>query len=284
MKKALLILLLITISSNQFLNAQKKNIEEPINTILSDKFDFELGAFIPTKDVRVSVNGSSVDNTISFDESFGFKKNETTPYFNFNWRFSRMWKLSAEYFQLKTADKADLDEDISWGKLIFKENTFVEAGYGLELYRIFVGRVIFKNSKQELGGGIGFHAMNVSAFIEGRAYLENSETGETEDVGVTRSNVEAFLPLPNIGIYYTYCFSPKWAFSIKADWFGLKIDSFSGILWDVDPKINFQITDHFGMRGSYRFFTINANVDRSVWEGDVKLDFQGPTVGLYYGF
>lgn len=286
MKKIVLLPLILFVLSTQMSIAQKTKEKDKKNSIITDKFDFEIGVFIPTKDVKISVNGSSVNNEINFNDSFGFKQNEVTPYFNFNWRFSRMWRLSAEYFQLKTSQRKELDEDVPWEDLIFKKGTYAEAGYGLNLFRVSVGRTIFKNEKQEIGGSIGIHAMNLSAYIEGQVgvEVEGDTTGIDGGFDLERSSVSAFVPLPNIGLFYIYALNSKWALSAEVDWFGLSVDEYSGSLWDVEAKINFKITDHFGARASYRLFAIDVKVDNDKWNGNVNFDFQGPTAGVYYGF
>lgn len=278
MKKISTILFFLLVVSSQLLFAQKNKENDAQNPILTDNITFDIGVFIPVKSVKISVNGFTDNDEIDFGNSFDFQQNEATPYFNFNWRFSKMWKLSAEYFGLKTSQSAELEDDIIWNEITFKEGSYVKGGFTFDLYRIYVGRVILKREKHELGGGIGIHGINLGAYIEGEAYINDIS------IGIDRSSVKGFIPLPNIGIWYIYAPSSKWILSAKIDWFGLKANEYSGLLWDIDPTVGYQITDYFGVNLSYRYFEIDARVDQKRWDGQVKLKFHGPAAGVYFNF
>ena len=278
MKYISTVLFFLFVVSSQLLFAQKNQENDTQYPILTDKFTFDVGVFFPVKNVKISINGSSNNDIIDFGNSFNFEQSEATPYFNFNWRFAKMWRLSAEYFGLRTSHKAELDDDIIWNEITFKEGSYVKGGFTFDLYRVYVGRVILKRTKHELGGGIGMHGMNLGAYIEGEAYINDIS------IGIDRSSVDGFIPLPNIGFWYIYAPSSKWVMTAKVDWFGLKAGEYSGFLWDIEPGVGYQFTKNFGMKVSYRYFEIDARVDQKNWNGQVKLKFQGPTAGVHVNF
>ena len=87
---------------NTSLNSTDSIAKHPL---LTDSFNFYAGVYSSFKRIQIAVNGASDNQIINFDESGNFNDNETTLFVNFNWRFSRKWTLTAEYFSLKNITK-----------------------------------------------------------------------------------------------------------------------------------------------------------------------------------
>lgn len=262
--------------SNQFGFTQEA--QDTKNPILTSKFKLGLGMYIPTQKVKFGLDANSSNQIIEFDETFDFNSSQVRPKFTFDWRFAKKWVLGAEYFNANYANKTELEKDIEAGDYTFKAGSFVKVGYKINLYRILIGRLISTGDKHELGGGIGFHVLNLGPFIEGEVNV--SSNGQTEDFEFKRVNTSLTAPLPNIALWYNYALSQKWALSLNADWFGLKIDDFSGSLWDVSPKIQYQIIKNLGVSLDYRYFNVNVNADKEQWNGSVDLSFSGPSLTI----
>ena len=268
MKRSLTIILLLVTASTQILLAQEEISKHPI---LSSKFQLGFGIYIPTQRVQFKVNADAEDNDINFDETFDFNNNQVTPLVNFDWRFSKNWKLAAEFFNINYKTTAVLEKDIEAGDYVFNKGTNVGVGYRIYMYRIYVGRVISRGFKHELGAGLGLHVLDLGPFIEGNVIVNGNENE------FRRARISATAPLPNIALWYYYAPTEKWSFSAHVDWFALTINQYSGSLWDVSPKVRYQIIKNLGVSFDYRFFGVNANINEENWNGGVKLSFSGPT-------
>ncbi len=262
-----------------------QNIDTTKNPILTDNFLIGVGIFNPLKKVNISAEGSIptaeyIDNDLDFDNGFGLNDFETTFTFDFMWRFSKSnkWSLRAEYFKISNTEKAVLEEDVEWEDLIFREGTSVKGGFGLALYKIFIGRVISTGDKHELGGGLGVHALDVSAFIEGNAGINDDE------IEFERSEVSVVAPLPNIGFWYFYAPTEKLSFTAKLDWFGISIGDFGGSLWNLSPGVNYQVYKNIGLGASYKFFRVDIDVDKDDWKGNFNMSFSGPALTINWYF
>ena len=268
MKRSLTIILLLVTASTQILFAQEEISKHPI---LSSKFQLGFGIYIPTQRVQFKVNADAEDNDINFDETFDFNNNQVTPLVNFDWRFSKNWKLAAEFFNINYKTTAVLEKDIEAGDYVFNKGSNVGVGYRINMYRIYVGRVISRGFKHELGAGLGLHVLDLGPFIEGNVIVNGNENE------FRRARISATAPLPNIALWYYYAPTEKWSFSAHVDWFALTINQYSGSLWDVSPKVRYQIIKNLGVSFDYRFFGVNANINEENWNGGVKLSFSGPT-------
>jgi hypothetical protein len=280
MKKLLLYCLCFILISNQFAIGQEETTFVK-NPILTSKLMLGVGMYIPTQKVKLSVDGSSNNNDINFKETFDFSNSGVRPEVSFDWRFSKKWKLSAEYFNANYTKKMELEEDIEIGDsdYTFESGSNVKLGYKINLYRIYVGRVISSGLKHELGGGLGFHLLNIGPFIEGTAIVSTGNGDEyTEEF--KRAETTLTAPLPNIALWYYFAPTEKWAFTARLDWLALTVNEYSGSLWDVGPSVRYQVIKNLGISLDYRYFIINASVNKDVWNGSLDLSFSGPTLTL----
>ena len=83
--------------------------EDQNNPVLTDKFYIEAGAFFPSKNVKLGADASSPDDEIDWNGTLGLNDNETTYFVNFEWRWNKKWRLTAETFGVNNAARATLD-------------------------------------------------------------------------------------------------------------------------------------------------------------------------------
>jgi hypothetical protein len=259
---------------------EKSTQEEAKNPLLSDKFWIEVGAFFPTKHLQIGADGSLPDDEIDFQHRFNLSENQITYFLNFEWRWNKKWRLTAESFAVYNASRATLDSTIVFDNTTFEEGTTVKAGIDFALLRVFVGRVISSGQKHSLGAGLGVHAMNLGAFVEGEIKSNNEELNGT----FQKKRVSVLIPLPNIGAWYHWAPTKKWAFIARVDWFSINIDQFSGGLWDIIPGVRYQFAKHFGVGADYRFFLLDAKINTDEWKGSLDMGFTGPTITVNWNF
>lgn len=278
MKSKLSILVFLVTFSSLF--AQSDGDKNPI---LTDRMFIKPGWYFPSQDIKLGVDGS-VDGDryedLDLDETFKLNRGEDSFNLDFIWRFSKnkFWSVSGEYFKVGDKKTVTLDEEVEWDDVVYPIGGEVTASYRVALYRIFFGRVISTGQKHELGGGLGIHGLNIKGTIEGNGFVGD------ESVGFERREVKGFLPLPNIGLYYIWTPSSKWALSAKLDWFGIELDNISGGLWNVSPGVTFQIIENLGINANYQFLNFNANVDSNSWNGGFDLSFSGPALRIIGNF
>jgi len=257
--------------------------EDDKHPLLTDRFIIGAGWYFPARDVKLGIEGSvdlEEQEEIDFDETLGLEKGENTFNFNFMWRFSKskLWSVRGESFKVGATRNVTLDEEIEWEDVIYPVGGEAKVSYEIGLYRIFFGRAISTGQKHELGGGLGIHGLNVKASVEGNAIIDG------QSAGFERSDVSAFLPLPNIGFWYFWAPTDRWAFSASVDWFDVKIDNISGGLWNVSPGVTFQIIRNLGVNVNYQFLKFNADINKDSFKGSFDLKFSGPSIRVIGNF
>ncbi len=278
MKIAFFIIAFFLVTKFSFAQEIEDLSKEDTHPILSDKFMFNTGIYFSTKFLKIGVNGQGQNEIIDFNEAFDLNNNEVTFLFNFIWRFSKKWSLSAEYFSIRNGNKWELEEDIYWGDVTFKEGSDVKVGFGLDMYRIFVGRSLLQRQHHDFGVGLGVHDLQISAYITGNAYINDDE------YNFEKKSISVNAPLPNIGFWYFYAPNSKWGLSYKLDWFGITVGEYSGSLWNVAPSVNYQVFKHVGLGLSYRYFKFTAKVNKQNWDGRFDMVFHGPLFSISGNF
>lgn len=252
-------------------SAQADDAEHPI---LSDRFLVAAGIFFPDKDFEVTVNGNDPGQGIDFDEAFKVDKSESTGALTLRWRFGEKWEIQGQYWTTSDSGTALLEEDLYWRDVVLEAGTFASARAGIDIARIFFGRRFSTGPSHEFGAGIGLHWLQIKASIEGQIM---TNLGDTE---VYRSAAEADLPLPNIGAWYTYAWSPKWALVSRVDWLSASIGDYSGGLWNAQLGVNWAVFRNFGVTASYNYFQLDGDVTEDTWNGSVKTTQNGPFLAL----
>lgn len=245
--------------------------QDGVHPYLTEKFLLDLGVYFPERRVEIGVDGPihSVDGGIDFEESFGMKKSDEIFSLNFGWRFGEKWQLGAQYFAASAERSNVLQEDVEWNDITFGQGTGVAVGQEFELERLFFSREFRSSDKQEFGLGLGIHRLEIDAFIEGNAVINGAPAG------FRRESVSATAPLPNIGAWYAYSFSPKWAFRARLDWLSAKVGEYDGTLINAAAGFNYQMFEHAGFGLNYNLFELELNVDKRGWNGSVKTSYSG---------
>ena len=279
MKKIILPFILTLLVFSQAAYSQENDTEHSVveskeqHPILSKRFIANAGLFIPNKTLKVRVDGRSENKIIDFTEAFDFNRSESTFAANFMWRFSRnkKWSLSVEYFGVKSNHSVELEDEIVWEDTTYPVGVSVDAGFRINMYRIFFGRSIIRKHNHELGGGLGVHAMDIRTNIEGSAFVGDEVTPTLE-----KKSANIVAPVPNIGFWYYYTPNEKWALTARIDWFAITVGDYGGSLWNIAPGVKYQVFKNIGVGLNYRYIKTTINVDKTDWHGEVDLIFQGP--------
>jgi hypothetical protein len=241
---------------------------------LSDTFNLEIGYYRPNIDYDIGVAGSVPEIEFDFDEAFKIDDDQQAGAINFRWRFGKKWSLWGQYWETDTEGSAVLEKDILWEDFVLKTGTFAEGDVNLKIVRVYFGREFSAGPKHEFGLGLGLHWMEMEASISGEVFI-NEESSEFR-----RLAVGASLPLPNIGAWYMYSWSPRWAFQSRVDWLNASIKEYSGGLWHAQAGINWQVFKKFGLGFYYRAFQLEGDVNKGSWHGSLRMQHDGPELTL----
>ena len=249
--------------------------EEDVHPLLTSGISVDLGMFFPDRELDLSVSGSlSPNEEIDFDTGFSLGNADRTWSGEMAWRFRNRWSFLAQYFKSSDSSSVTLSEDVEWEDVVFGAGTNAVTGTSLSLTRLFVGRHWdISGEHQDLGVGGGIHWLSINAFIEGTIISDGNET-----FGRRSASTEGALP--NIGVWYRYSISPRWAFRTRFDVLKANIGRYSGLLLNGSMGIDFHAVDRFGVGVSYNYFELDVKIDQSDWRGKVETIYDGAYVHI----
>jgi hypothetical protein len=263
-----LMLSVLLVMGATFSNAQEAGDVHPV---LTEKYTLHAGLFFPDRNFRIHVDGSvgDLNPNIDFENEFGLNKSDQVFSVEFGWRFGEKWSLLTQYFDTSGSRTAVLDEDIEWQDVIFAEGSNATAGQEFSVIRTFFGRRFDTNERHDVGIGGGLHWFELGAFIEGEIIV----AGQGNQF--QRESVSADAPLPNVGAWYNYSISPKWAFTSRLDYLSADIGDYSGSLLNLGAGINYRVVDRFGNGLNYNRLELDLSLSKTDWRGGTETTYQG---------
>ena len=144
---------------------------------LKDRFHISVGAFSRRQAFKLGADGSFPEDEIDFDKVLGVDDDDVSASLTFRWNFGEKWSLWGQAWRVNAKGGALLTEPVEWENLVFQEGSFVNAGVENSVIRAFFGRKISYGPRHEFGLGLGFHWLELSAFIEGEALINDIPSG-----------------------------------------------------------------------------------------------------------
>lgn len=244
---------------------------------LENGFSLDLGVFFPDRELDLRVNGAldGINDEIDFDERLRLKKADDTFSAQLSWRFRGNWSVIGQHFSSSSGRAAVLEEDIEWGDVVFGAGSFAAIGEDFSLTRVLIGRHFDTDKGHEFGIGAGIHWLHIGAFIEGQILINGTPSS-------ARRAVSEEAPLPNVGVWYDYSISPRWAFRSRFDLLSADVGDYDGVLVNGAVGVNFQAFEHIGVGLNYNYFELDIGIDKSNWRGNIEAVYDG--VYLYASF
>ncbi len=255
---------------------------DAIHPKLKDRFYMNLGGYWPSIDTTLRVDGpDGIGTGISLEDDLAFKDREMLPFALLDLRLGHRWHVEGEWFEINRDSRYTTTEDIVIGEpdrnVTIPAGSSVASSFDTTIYRLSVGYSFFKRPDTELGLALGVHATQFDLGIQ-------------ETLGNNHAAADALAPLPTIGFYGAYAFSPKWLLTGRADVFSLTYGRYSGSLLDVDLGAEYQVLDWLGLGLSYRFVEMDLKakadgpIDGNEWVGTFNYKYSGPTLYMSVNF
>jgi hypothetical protein len=122
----------------------------------------------------------------------------------------------------------------------------------------------------EAGVALGLHATDFKVSIAA--------------AGIGSETADVLAPLPTLGFYGAYAFTPEWLLSGRVDIFSLNYDDFEGQLINATLGVDYRLFQNFGLGAAYRFIDYDLSVTTTRYNGKIKYGFSGPMLYLISTF
>ena len=233
---------------------------------LTDRWTLQIGAYSPKVDTTASLNGTGgrVGTSVNFEEDLNLTDRKTMPSVLASVRLGERWKIEAEYLYLRRSGTRVISRTINWGDNTYPVGATVNSEFDSDIYRLSAGYSFVKDSQRELGIALGVHATDFSSSLS--AATVGARTGET------------LAPLPTIGFYGAYAFSPQWLVSGRVDYFSLKYEDYDGSLTNLSIGVDYRVARNFAVGLAWRHVDYDVNVTKPHYTGGIRYKFSGPAL------
>ncbi len=275
-RTAILIVCMLCFAGPQLTAAAESEDRHPL---LASPFSIDIGVFYPDRELDLRVNGSiaGINDEIDFDKRRQFTSAGDIFATELSWRYRGRWSFVGQYFKADDGVSAVLEKDIEWGDDVFSVGGNATIGTTFSLTRFFFGWQFDTSKSHEVGIGGGLHWLNIGAFIEGEIRINGTSKS-------ARESVSAEAPLPNIGAWYKYSISPRWALQARLDLLSASVGDYDGLMLNSAVGVNFEAFEHFGIGLNYNYFKLDVGIDKSDWRGEIETIYDGiyEYVSYYY--
>jgi hypothetical protein len=257
--------------------------DAPIHPKLGARLYLDVGGYVPAVDTQLRVDRAGGSGTVlDLEDDLDFEDRPTFPYALLNLRLGQRWRIEGEYFSIDRDKTTVIDRELVIGDDTFLGGWTVNSFFDTDVYRLSVGYSFFKRPNAEVGAALGAHVTTFDFGI--RATGEESES--------TEAAADTLAPLPTIGLYGFYAFSPRWLMQGRVDYFALEYQEYSGRFLNFNAGLEFQLAKHLGLGAGYRYVDLEFTADKTLGVGDVSDDFRGefqyhysgPTVYLSFSY
>lgn len=246
--------------------------------------EIELGGFFPSISTEISLNADdgTPGNDVDFERDLGFSDQQIRPLFLATWRASASWMFQLDYLDLDRRSTKTLEKEIEWppgeGGEYYPVGATVSSFLEYRSSRISAAYIFRTSKKSELALALGFHLTQLSAGIGLQL-----EIGEGE--GVREPDLELpIIPLPTAGIYWGIRLSDDWLLRLRADYFALSYDGYSGSLTSARVEGIYDFTEHWGLGVGLNYYELSLKADKENFRGNLDFGYWGPSAYVRYVF
>jgi hypothetical protein len=273
--------ILLTSLSAGVASAQDSDSSRKYHPFLTGNFQIGLGVYGPSKTTKLGADAGSGG------ESLVGENDQSTGMLNFRWRFTKNWHFQTTYWNTESTSRQTLAKD--WESPFppkdpptFKAGSFIGMGVDTTIARLFWGRSFSRKLNHDWGVGVGLHWLEIDAFVEGHVDVTGGSSGGGTEF--RHESTSASVPLPNLGIWYLYSWSPNWVLTSRLDWLEITIDEYSGSMYDVSVGINYHMSDHFGLGFALNGFLLDVELDSPEWKGKLENEQFGPRLAVTWNW
>ncbi|QYK03308.1 DUF481 domain-containing protein [Shewanella psychrotolerans] len=236
---------------------------------------------------------------LDFEEDLNLEESQFLPFFEAQYQFNSKhgiyfeWKQlhrNAEVKTLTVPFQVTLDDQIydvqAGGEL--------ETTLNIDIARLGYKYNFYQGNNSNLGVSLGLHTMfiktafdgDIGICVEGESIQQCANAASPKLV-----NEEVTAPLPDIGLYGDYEFSPGFTFNAHVQYFYIKLDDVEGSLIDVRAGVEAAITENWHMAAAFNYYKVDVNfkhninqVDSNVADYNLYYSFIGPMLSVSYYF
>ncbi|WP_179079011.1 hypothetical protein [Shewanella sp. UCD-KL12] len=272
-----------------------------VHTTANDEVVIRVGGFYSNSNSSMDVTNPVLgeDFKIDFEKDLKLEESQFLPFFELFYHFNERHSLYIDWKQLHR--NAEVQQITKPFQVNFEDKIYdVKAGaklkttLNMDIARLGYGYNFYQGNNYNLGLSVGLHTMFIKTGFEGDigACIEEQLVLNCNQQPLDKAVDESVTaPLPDIGLYGDYEFSPGFRFTAHAQYFYIKLDDLKGRLIDIRAGVEAEITDNWHMTAAFNFYEVDVdysqksnNADIHVADYNLYYSFIGPMLSVSYRF
>ncbi len=224
-------------------------------SVLDDEFFLVIGGFFPRIDsnVRVDSNSGVRGTGLDMEDELGLDSSVASPYLYFRWRYHPLHRVEIEYYELLRDGASIMQRDFREGNISGSAGVGVRTRFDVRIGRITWGYDFFKDKKKEFGILAGMHVTSVK--IQSQFFGDLTIDGVGSVSGAVATEEEGITyPLPHIGGFFAYSFTPKLSTQLDLLLFRLEVAGIKGTLTEANATVHYQFAKNFGIGTGLKYY------------------------------
>lgn len=246
--------------------------------------EIEFGGFWPTlnTEIRLDSSDGEIGIGVEFEDDLDFADRKFLPLILGSWRISESWLVQIDYVILDRKSTATIQKEIEWppgeGGEVFPVGARVASFLDFGSSRV-AGAYIFRTSKKsELGVSLGLH---LTSMASGLALAV--QAGDQVEAIATDMELP-LIPLPTFGIFWGIRISENWKVRLRADYFALTYDDYSGSLISARADGSYQFSKHWAVGAGVNYYDLSVEAKKKEFTGKAEFGYWGPSIFVRYIF
>ncbi|HEY9254323.1 MAG TPA: hypothetical protein VIP30_07290 [Stenotrophomonas sp.] len=245
-----------------------------------DTFSVRLTGYVTDFDTKLRADGQTDAGTrIDLQRDLGLDKNNTIASVGATWRPFDNHEFGLSYYQ----DSADADRrtrrDFDFNGRHYQTDTQLKADFDLDAYEAYYVYWALNRERWALGPRVGLLWYKMQLTLSANVDINGNAIGTRAE-----NSVDADLPAPTIGGSWRWTPGEQWRIGADVGYFTADIN-------DIDADVTFGRLgvewypwENWGVLVDYTLRRIDADADKSRFNGNLRFIDSGFRLGLTYRF
>ena len=240
--------------------------EDSTHYFFTDKLQISVGAFIPSFNTDVKLDGDNdrVGTTVDFENLFNLDDVLVTPFADILWRINEKHRLEFMYYNIDRDGSRNLSKNINFGDQAFTVGTDMNTSIDMSVYRLGYDYSFVNDGRKEFGIGVSADIIPVDFEVQAVG-----GTAETEDV---------VLIVPTLGVHAAFELSEKLVVTGKLQGLIFDVSNQDGAVINGMLGFEYDAFENFSLGLSYAYYDFDVDLDTGGFTGTVALVYRGPLV------
>lgn len=168
-----------------------------------------------------------------------------------------------------------LDTSIALGSVTIPAGLSMNEKFETNVVRMALGYAFYRGDSSEFGVDLGVNYTTIKESF--RVSVPGFPNWDVSSLDVSE-------PLPTIGLFFNYAFSPDWYLTSRAGVFAFDIGDVDGTIFDVFGGVEYRPWQHVGLGLAYTYNSADLTIKNDINNVDIEYDYGGPLLYLVVGF